>query len=606
MVVVVGLLQAWRGYLLFPAEEKTLDSGTFSITVAGKRAGSESFQIVQVGKALEVRTKTSVALPQGPTTVKGTLRTDADWKPWTGAFDSTFRGQTTRIALQRLGSSLEQVTRHPGRASVSFTRPPKQPDLYFGANVIAHLTPLCREADAKGKTITAFPAAPLKLAPATVRPYAMTKLGAPALGLTDIVADLASSMHIEVLCDGSKLVAARLYNQRVTAVRASYEELASALEGRAREKPIVPAALAELPRKVHAGGATLACTLLVPVTHAKMQRQTKKPAKEAKASAPAAPGALTFEPAPPEPLPAVVLLGDFGGQDREGNSAGPGDFHLFFDAVLAAKLGDAGIASLRCDDRGTGQSTGDARHVTLQSLLGDAAAALAALRAEPAVDGARVAVLGHSEGALVATMLAARDHKLRALALLAPPARPLDAIILDQEQASMQRFGLPKAEVAASLAELKATYDAVRAGKRLPASLSPSERRGIQDSSAWLRSHFRHAPFGEAPQLSALPVLIAQGGKDVQISIRDAELARDAFEKAGNKLVVYKVYAPLNHLFSVSRSGSVADYYDPLAEVDAGFLRDVVGFLAKPAALPAAPPPAAAPAHAALAPPAGH
>jgi pimeloyl-ACP methyl ester carboxylesterase len=588
-VGVVVLLQAWRGMLPFPAEEKTVDSGTFAITVAGRRAGSENFQIVQIGKALEVRTKTIVALPQGPTVIKGTLRTNLDWKPWTGAFDSTFRKQTTRISLQRLGESLEQVTKYSVR-SVAYTRPSKEPDLYFASNVVALLTPLCREADMKEKTLTAFPAAPLKVAPAQLRRYAMTKLGAPSVELTDIVADLASSMRIEVLCDGTKLVAARQFNNRMTAVRASYEELASALEGRTRGKPLLSPTLVELPRKVRSAGVTLGCTLLLPATHAQMQRPTKN-LKKVAAPAPAAPASsvLAFVPDPPQPLPGVVLLGDFGSQDREGNSAGPGDFHLFFNAVLAAKLGEAGIASLRCDDRGSGQSTGDAKRVTLQSLVADATAELAALRAEPAVDPARATLVGHSEGALVAAMLAARDHKLRGLALLDPPARAIDLIVLDQEQASMRRFGLSEAEITSSLGELKATYDAVRAGKRLPSSLSPSERKGIQDSLPWLRSHFRHVPFGEAAQLSNLPVFVAQGGKDVEISVKDAEMTRDSFEKAGNKGVVYTLYPELNHLFAASRNGSVADYYDPLAEVDGGFLRDTAGFLSK-VSKPAAPP----------------
>jgi pimeloyl-ACP methyl ester carboxylesterase len=445
----------------------------------------------------------------------------------------------------------------------------------------------------KEKTLTAFPAAPLRVAPAQLRRYAMTKLGAPSVELTDIVADLASSMRIEVLCDGTKLVAARQFNNRMTAVRASYEELASALEGRTRGKPLLSPTLVELPRKVRSAGVTLGCTLLLPATHAQMQRPTKN-LKKVAAPAPAAPASsvLAFVPDPPQPLPGVVLLGDFGSQDREGNSAGPGDFHLFFNAVLAAKLGEAGIASLRCDDRGSGQSTGDARRVTLQSLVADATAQVAALRAEPAVDPARATLVGHSEGALVAAMLAARDHKLRGLALLDPPARPIDLIVLDQEQASMRRFGLSEAEITSSLGELKATYDAVRAGKRLPSSLSPSERKGIQDSLPWLRSHFRHAPFGEAAQLSTLPVFVAQGGKDVEISVKDAEMTRDSFEKAGNKGVVYALYPELNHLFAASRNGSVADYYDPLAEVDGGFLRDTVGFLSKVSkpAVPPAPP----------------
>jgi alpha-beta hydrolase superfamily lysophospholipase len=341
----------------------------------------------------------------------------------------------------------------------------------------------------------------------------------------------------------------------------------------------VPAELVELPRKVQGAGgtATLACTLLVPRTHAEMKRG-RKPVAPA-AVAPAAPGGLTITPEAPRPLPGVVLLSGFGAQDRDGNSVGPGDFHLYFAAALARKLGEAGVASLRCDDRGAGQSTGDFKRATFDTLAGDARAELQALRAEPAVDPARTALVGHSEGALEAMSVGARDGKLRALALLAPPGRPLDALILEQEQASMRRFGLAENEVTASLAELRATYDAVRAGKPLPGSLSRAERRAVQESSPWLRSHFRRAPLGDAPKLAGLPVLVAAGAKDVQISVKDAELARDALVAGGNRTVTYKVYPELNHLFAVSKNASVADYYDPMAEVDGVFLNDVSAFL---------------------------
>src|SRR6185503_11468369 len=120
------------------------------------------------------------------------------------------------------------------------------------------------------------------------------------------------------------------------------------------------------------------------------------------------------------------------------------------------------VASLRCDDRGAGQSTGDSRRVTLETLARDARAALATLRHEPAVDPARVAVIGHAEGAIVAPIVAARTPDVRALALLAPPGRPLDAVIIDQEQASMRRFGLGQAEIDDNVAELRATFEAVR------------------------------------------------------------------------------------------------------------------------------------------------
>ena len=160
------------------------------------------------------------------------------------------------------------MTELPKRTTASFTRPPAQPDLYLGSNTIAHLTPLCRDAGAKEKTLTVFPAAPLTIASSSVRRYPLTNLGAPGLELTEVVADLAQSMRIDVLCDGTKLVAAHLSHLRLTAVRPSYEELASQLEGRPRGKPILAATLMELPRKVRVGNgeAALGCTLLLPAT----------------------------------------------------------------------------------------------------------------------------------------------------------------------------------------------------------------------------------------------------------------------------------------------------------------------------------------------------
>src|SRR5262249_15452876 len=125
-------------------QEKRLDAGTFAITIAGRRAGQEVFEIVDIGqgRSLEVRTRTTLALPQGPTHIPGMLRADPSWKPRSGVFDPTVRGQTTRLTLQPLGDSIETVTKIPGRPTATFTRPPRVPDLYFGANMIAELTPL--------------------------------------------------------------------------------------------------------------------------------------------------------------------------------------------------------------------------------------------------------------------------------------------------------------------------------------------------------------------------------------------------------------------------------------------------------------------------------
>ena len=591
VAVLAPALVMWGGIRPSVSREKRVDAGSFAITVGGRRAGREVFEIVQMGLSMEVRTRATITLPAGPTTIRAALRVDPDWKPRSGTFDTTLRGRTTRVILQQRGNTVESMmTELPKRVAASFTRPAAQPDFYSGTNVIAHLSPLCQVVGGKEKALTVFPTAPLKVAPSNLRRYPITKLGAPGLELTEVVADLAQSMRIKVVCDGPQLVAAHLSNLQLTAVRASYEELASQLEGRPRGKPILAATLMELPRKVRVGSgeAALGCTLLLPATHAEIKR-SRSGATGARAGAtPDAPGEHSFRPPPPPPLPAALLLGGFGPQDRDGNSVGPGDFQLFFQAVLAAKLGEAGIASLRCDDRGTGESGGDFKRVTLDTLARDARAALGVLRAEPAVDPARVTIVGHAEGAIVATMVAAKPGGVRSLALLAPPGRPLDAMIVDQEQASMRRFGLSQAEIDASVGELRAIYAAVRAGKRLPDSLSPAERRGIAESATWLRSHFRHVPMAEAAALAQVPVFVAAGGRDVQISTADADLTRDAFLNAGNKSVGFKVYPELNHLFAVSKSSGVADYYDPMAQVDAAFQDDLVHFLVTVSAAPPA------------------
>ena len=98
----------------------------------------------------------------------------------------------------------------------------------------------CQGVGDKEKTLTVFPTAPLKVTPSNLRRYPITKLGAPGLELTEVVADLAQSMRIKVVCDGPQLVAAHLSSLQLTAVRASYEELASSWKGVRAESRFSP------------------------------------------------------------------------------------------------------------------------------------------------------------------------------------------------------------------------------------------------------------------------------------------------------------------------------------------------------------------------------
>ncbi len=114
-------------------------------------------------------------------------------------------------------------------------------------------------------------------------------------------------------------------------------------------------------------------------------------------------GRLTLPPGP-GPFPAVLLISGAGAQDRDGTLAG----HRRY-LVLADYLSRAGIAVLRTDDRGVGDSQGDSSTATLADLAADTHAALAALRDLSRIDGQRIGLLGASQGSLVAAQVAAED-----------------------------------------------------------------------------------------------------------------------------------------------------------------------------------------------------
>lgn len=120
----------------------------------------------------------------------------------------------------------------------------------------------------------------------------------------------------------------------------------------------------------------------------------------------------------PSPGPAALLISGSGPIDRDSNAK---RLPIGVMGQLAAHLGANGVTSLRYDKRGVGESEGDYRSSGFYDNVDDAAAAIEALRARPEVDADRVVVIGHSEGALIASTLAA-DERLAGVALLAGAA----------------------------------------------------------------------------------------------------------------------------------------------------------------------------------------
>ena len=159
------------------------------------------------------------------------------------------------------------------------------------------------------------------------------------------------------------------------------------------------------------------------------------------------------------PFPAAVLLSDMGGQDRDTRQGG---YRLFAD--LASNLARQGVAVLRLDDRGVGQSGGDGRLVTTAVLVRDAQAALSYLRVRPSIDPARTGFIGHGEGGNVALLAAAQALPpsfvvglaaagVLGLDLLASQAEPVTAADTARAGATRRQA---LADIAAKAKELRA------------------------------------------------------------------------------------------------------------------------------------------------------
>jgi pimeloyl-ACP methyl ester carboxylesterase len=540
-----------------PPGAETLDEGNFVLSFKGQPAGRESFA-VRKSDLLTIEHDSQITVDGTELSSRGTLTTGFDWKPRSASFKGRVAGTEVDATLVA-GPPLTITTTTAGKKDT--VPASRDVDYFFADNVMIHLTPLCG-LPAEVATKYAFPGREVKVAAAAPVPE-----GAPIEGIVRRTLDLGGALSADVYCQGAKLLAVDAPQQSFLAARAGSEDLVAKVRRKERTKPPLAEGLVELERKVAVAAGkdieavTLSCSLVVPASHAEVKARAAK--------------------GPQAALPAVVFLTGSGKQDRDDDSYGPGGVKMALFKVLASELGKAGVASLRCDDRGSGGSTGNFTVATLQAFTADAVAATAALRSEPAVDPRRVGLIGHSEGGVVAPVVAAADRKIKAIALLAAPGRSIEILMLEQLEKSLERAGTPKDVTDAAMARFRTAFEAVRKGEPLAADVPEAQRKEWEEARPWLRSHMAHDTIATVRGLKRVPVLVAQGGKDQQVSTLDAEALKAALAKGGNKKVDYKLYAGLNHLFAPSETGSIAEYSDPAAVIDPAFIADVVAFAKK-------------------------
>jgi pimeloyl-ACP methyl ester carboxylesterase len=272
------------------------------------------------------------------------------------------------------------------------------------------------------------------------------------------------------------------------------------------------------------------------------------------------------------PFPAALLISGSGPQNRDESLAGHSPF-----LVLADYLTRHGVAVLRYDKRGIGKSNGDFAAATTEDFAADAEAALAYLKTRKEVVPGKVGVLGHSEGALIAPILAGKGS-VAWIVLLAGPAQTGEKTMLAQSQAIASAAGMAEAQVLQSLEFDRKAYAMVREGKdstllekkldamvissgMAEAAMPASVRAQIHMlSSPWFHYFLDYDPL-PALQNVKCPVLALNGERDLQVIAKEnLPLIQKALDDAGNKDGTTKEMPGLNHLFQHAESGTPAEY----------------------------------------------
>lgn len=293
-------------------------------------------------------------------------------------------------------------------------------------------------------------------------------------------------------------------------------------------------------------------------------------------------GTLTI-PRGDGPFPAVLLICGSGPHDRDETVMGHKPF-----LVLSDYLTRHGIAVLRSDKRGIGQSGGVYATATMADFASDAAAGIAFLKSVPEVNGKRIGLVGHSEGAVVAPMVAANHNEVAFVVLLAGSGVPGDQIVVEQTRLIAAAGGASAEQANQIAAKERAILDAVKSGAdaaKLRSMLKGTMPDAAIDSSIaqltspWYRNFIAWDP-ATALKSVKCPLLAVAGSKDLQVPPQqNLPAMRQALE--GNKNVEIAEFPNLNHLFQHAKSGSPSEYAQIEETMAPEVMEKVAGWIAQ-------------------------
>lgn len=280
-------------------------------------------------------------------------------------------------------------------------------------------------------------------------------------------------------------------------------------------------------------------------------------------------------------FPVVVLISGSGAQNRDSELLGHKPF-----LVIADYLTQKGIGVLRFDDRGVGKSQGDRNNATLEDFANDVAGAVDYLKTRKEINTKKIGLIGHSEGGIIAPIVAAKNKDIAYIVLLAGSGIPGDELLLEQTELIGKAAELNENELAENHKANTKVYSILKTEKnpaeakkqlipliqaefdKLPADQKPStdeinamlteQLNAI--TSPWFIHFISYNPALILKEVTC-PVLVLNGEKDVQVpSKSNTQAIKTALEKGGNKKVTVVEFPNMNHLFQECKICNVEEY----------------------------------------------
>lgn len=280
-------------------------------------------------------------------------------------------------------------------------------------------------------------------------------------------------------------------------------------------------------------------------------------------------------------FPVVILISGSGPQNRDEELLGHKPF-----LVLSDFLTKNGVAVLRYDDRGTALSKGDFKTATSADFATDVESAITYLKTRKEINKNKIGLMGHSEGGLIAPLVASKSKDVAFIVLLAGTGIQGDQILLLQQKLIGKASGVSDEDLQKSELENRKVFDIVNKStnlEKLNIDLTDFIKQTLKDnpnaekpegmsdddfvklqvkqiSTPWMQYFIKYNPIPALEKVKC-PVLAINGEKDLQVPPKEnLEAIKKALTKGGNKRITIKEFPNLNHLFQECKTGSPDEY----------------------------------------------